>query len=104
VAVCHQTDEWAKSAGRETGTILEAVRLAPSSLGLQPYTVFVVESEAWRKKVSPAIYNQPQILEGSHVLVFCGLGEHYPESIDNYLDNVAKARNIPASSWKGTAA
>ncbi len=90
-----------KVPDEKLGTILEAVRLAPSSLGLQPYTVFVVESEAWRKKVSPAIYNQPQILEGSHVLVFAAWGNITRESIDNYLDNVAKARNIPASSLEG---
>jgi nitroreductase len=51
-------------------TIKESIRLSPSSVGLQPYKIFIVESEELKKKISPSAFNQPQIIESSHVLVF----------------------------------
>lgn len=55
--------------------ILEATRLSASSMGLQPYTILVVENEEVRKNLLPAAYNQPQIVEGSHFTGICRLGE-----------------------------
>jgi nitroreductase/dihydropteridine reductase len=52
--------------------ILEAIRLAPSSFGFQPYHLIVVEEKDLREKlalVSPG--NEPKILYSSFLLVFC---------------------------------
>ena len=50
--------------------ILEALRLAPTSSGLQQFEVFVVSNKDVRKKLSEAAYGQQQLVDGSHVLVF----------------------------------
>ena len=56
-------------------TILEATRLAPSSFGLTPYRIILVEDEATKKLMSPHCYNQPQIVESGAILVFANKTE-----------------------------
>ncbi len=81
--------------------ILEAIRLSPSSMGLQPYTVVVIEDEAVRAKMLPAIYNQPQIVEGSHVLVFAVWDGITPEQVQTFIKQIAMEREIPEKSLDG---
>jgi len=81
--------------------ILEAIQLAPTSIGMQPFTVLVVEAAGLRAKIAPAIYNQPQITEGSHVLVFAAWKEYTNENVDNYINHIATLRGIPSESLGG---
>lgn len=81
--------------------ILEAVRLAPSSYGLQPYTVIVVENEELRKKIQPIAYSQPQIFEGSHLLVFAAWTDVTEQHIDAYMENTAKTRGVETVNLAG---
>lgn len=81
--------------------ILEAIQLAPSSIGMQPFTVFVVEDADLRAKIAPAIYNQPQVTEGSHVLVFAAWKEYSNENVDKYINHIATLRGIPSESLGG---
>jgi nitroreductase / dihydropteridine reductase len=76
-------------------TILEAIRLAPSSMGLQPYTVLVIEDEELKKKIKPIAMNQPQIEESSHLLVFAAWNDIKPEQIEEYIKHTAEVRNVP---------
>jgi len=78
--------------------ILEATRLSASSFGLQPYTVFVIESAELRKKIQAVAYNQPQLAEGSHVLVFAAWNSVTEERVTDFMNNVAAERGIPAES------
>ena len=43
--------------------ILEAIRLAPSSMGLQPYTVLVITDPEVKKQILPIAHNQKQIVD-----------------------------------------
>ena|SRR3989338_3477947 len=51
--------------------LLELIRMAPSSFGLQPYKVLVISDKKTKEKLGPATWNQPQIASCSHLLVFC---------------------------------
>ena len=84
--------------------ILEAIQLAPTSIGLQPFTVLVVENPEIRAQIAPAINNQPQITEGSHVLIFAAWKEISDESIAKYLNEIAGMRGIPIESLNGMKA
>ena len=67
--------------------ILEAARLAPSSSGLQPYKIFVISNKALLQKIKPVAWDQSQILDASHVLVFAawdGYTLDRIESVFNY--------------------
>ncbi len=81
--------------------ILEAIQLAPTSIGMQPFTVFVIEDAELRAKIAPAIYNQAQITEGSHVLVFAAWKEYSNENVDKYINHIASLRGIPVDSLSG---
>ncbi len=81
--------------------ILEATRLSASSMGLQPYTILVIENEELKKKLQPAAYNQPQIVESSHLLVFAAWENVTEEHVHEYLESIAKARNVTLESLNG---
>jgi len=52
--------------------ILAAIRLTPSSFGIQPYRIIVIDSDTLKAKLNPrAFWDQKQILTCSHLLVFC---------------------------------
>jgi len=81
--------------------ILDAIQLAPTSIGMQPFTVLVIEDPELKAKIAPAIYNQPQITEGSHVLVFAAWKEYSNENIGKYINHIATLRGIPVDSLDG---
>jgi nitroreductase / dihydropteridine reductase len=81
--------------------ILEATRLAPSSMGLQPYTVLVIEDEDLRKQIQKVANNQPQIVEGSHLLVFAAWDNITELQINEYINNTAETRGVTLDSLSG---
>ena len=74
--------------------ILEATRLAPSSYGLTPYKVLVVEDQELKQKLQAACYGQTQISESSAVLVFATWDKITETQVDNYMNEIAKQRGI----------
>ncbi len=52
--------------------ILEAMRLAPASIGLQAYHIYVVTNQELKDKIQAASWNQSQIGTCSHLLVLAG--------------------------------
>jgi nitroreductase len=78
--------------------ILEAISLSASSMGLQPYTIIAVENEEVKRKLQPAAYNQPQIVESSHLLVFAAWEDVTKEHVDDYIADIVKTRNVSAES------
>ncbi len=59
-----------KVSEEDLQTILEAGRLAPSSLGLQPFDIIVVNNPAVRKELLKPAMGQSQITDASHLIVF----------------------------------
>ncbi|MDI5935716.1 nitroreductase family protein [Halomonas kalidii] len=72
--------------------ILEAVRLAPSSYGLQPYSVLVIEDRALRERISPVAFDQPQITQSSHLLVFAAWDPVEEAHVDDLIRLTAETR------------
>jgi len=72
--------------------IVEATRLSASSSGLQPYDVLVVTNPEVRQKLQAAAYNQAQVTEGSHVLVFAAWDNYTRERIMDMFNLMAKER------------
>ena len=73
----------------------EAVNLAATSFGLQPFRLVVVSDPKVKEQLRTASYNQPQLTECSHVFVFCAMTEMPPEQIDRYVDRIAEVRDVP---------
>jgi nitroreductase len=81
-------------------TILEAARLAPTSSGLQPFKILVITDKELLVKIQPIAFNQPQITEASHLLVFAAADDITNESIDEVFNQVTSERGIPSDSLK----
>lgn len=81
--------------------ILEAARLAPTSSGIQPFSIIQVTDRKLLEKIQHVAYNQPQITEASHLLVFAAWDNVTPEKIDYVFDQVARERSLPADALKG---
>jgi nitroreductase / dihydropteridine reductase len=79
-------------------SIKESIRLSPSSVGLQPYKIFIIESEELKKKISPSAFNQPQIIESSHVLVFTVWNSLTDNQANEYLAYVQSERGVSLES------
>jgi nitroreductase len=90
-----------KVPAEKVENILEAIRLAPTSLGMQPFSVILIENEELRKKIQPAAYNQPQIAECSHLIVFAAWNDVTVEHVNTYLQNIVATRNVPLESLDG---
>lgn len=78
--------------------ILEATRLAPSSYGLTPYHVIVVEDQELKEKLQGACYGQTQLVDSSAVLVFATWDDITEESVNIYTQEIARQREIPVDT------
>jgi len=72
--------------------IIEAVRMAPTSSGLQPFELFVITNNDLRSKIAEAAHGQSQITDGSHLLVFAAWDNYTAERIDEVLQLNIDAR------------
>ena len=79
-------------------TILEATKLAPSSFGLTPYNIIVIEDEATRKKLQPHFYNQPQVGESSALVIFATWNSITEKEVAAYMQEIAEERGVPVDS------
>ncbi len=80
--------------------ILEAARLAPTSSGLQPYEIIVVTNTAVRAQIKPIAWNQAQITDGSHLLVFAAWDNYTAERINMMFDLTNEVRGFKNEGWE----
>ncbi|MHA8068751.1 NAD(P)H-dependent oxidoreductase [Aquirufa ecclesiirivi] len=101
--------QWRYAAKRMNGkkvdaskieSLLSAIQLSASGFGLQPYHILVIENEDLKAKIQPAAFNQPQIVESSHLLVFAAWNEVTAEKIDAFIQLVSKTRNVDLADLK----
>lgn len=78
--------------------ILEAARMAPSSSGLQPYKIIVISDKALLEKVKGVAYNQSQIMDCSHLLVFAAWDHYSEERISAVFNYMMDERGLPHST------
>ncbi len=63
-------DTTRKVADADLDSVLEAIRLTPTSFGMQPYHFYVVSNQEVKDKIQAVAWNQPQIGTSSHLIVF----------------------------------
>ena len=80
--------------------ILEAIRLAPTSSGLQPFELLVITNAELREKIKPIASNQGQITDGSHVVVFAAWDTYTAERINLMFDLVNEERGEKNEGWE----
>ncbi|MEL6828355.1 MAG: NAD(P)H-dependent oxidoreductase [Pseudomonadota bacterium] len=72
--------------------IVEAVRMAPTSSGVQPFELIVITNSDVRAKIQAAAKGQTQIIDGSHLLVFAAWDNYTEARIDDVATLNIEAR------------
>lgn len=80
--------------------ILEAARLAPTSSGLQPFEIIVVKDPETRAKIREVAWDQAQVTEGSHLLVFAAWDNYTADRINAMFDLVNEERGFINEGWE----
>ena len=78
--------------------ILSAGQLSVSSLGLQPYKIFVIESDEMKNKLIPAFRNPSQISTCSHLIVLATKKNVEEKYVDGYFRHITEVRKVPMES------
>jgi len=76
----------------ELNKILEAIRLAPSSYGLQPFHVYVIKDLKMRRDIKANAFLQKQIDSAAYLLIFCARvdKDDMRKRVDEYIELVAR--------------
>lgn len=90
-----------KISSKDLDTLLEAIRLSPSSYGLQPWKFLVISNPEVREQLKGAAFGQAQVTEASHLLVFCVKTDLGQKEIEAYINDMAQTRGMPAENLNG---
>ncbi len=80
--------------------ILEAIRLAPTSSGIQPFNVFVITNQAVKDRIRAFSFNQSVVSDCSHLLVFAAWDTYTPDRINSFFDLTIKERGFTNEGWE----
>ncbi|HXR03229.1 MAG TPA: NAD(P)H-dependent oxidoreductase [Verrucomicrobiae bacterium] len=79
-------------------TLEHALVLSPSSYGLQPYRFLVINDPARRAELLPHSWNQKQVVDASHYVVFTARTRMTEADVDKLIARTTDVRKIPAAS------
>jgi len=96
-----QYDPTRKIPASDWAALEEAVVLTPSGMGLQPWTIQVVDDPQVRAKLLLASYGQPQVVDASHLVVFATKTSYSEADLDAYIRQMAKVRHVTPQSLDG---
>jgi len=80
--------------------IIEAVRLTPTTSGLQPFELYVVSNADVRAKIQDVAWNQSQITDCSHLLVFAAWDDITAERVNMMFDLTNDVRGFKNEGWE----
>jgi nitroreductase/dihydropteridine reductase len=80
--------------------ILEAISLAPTSSGLQPFEVFVITNQEVKETIKPVAWNQSVITDCSHLLVFAAWDTYTADRINKMFDLTNTVRGFENEGWE----
>lgn len=95
-----QFDPSKKVSEENLNTILEAFRLVPSSYGLQPLKLLVIENPSLLSELLSVSYNQRQVVDCSHLLVICAYDEITEPIIEDLILLTSTAHDTSPESME----
>ena len=96
-----QFDPARKISAADWKTLEETLVLTPSSFGLQPWRFIIVTDQATKEKLLPASWQQRQVADASHVVVFAIKKNVGVAEVDRYLARIAEVRGVRVNSLNG---
>ena len=70
----------------EVDKLKEITKLSPSSWGFQFYKVLVITDKKLKQQLLPTAYNQSQIVDCSHLFIFCSYKSVFESDIDQMIE------------------
>ncbi|TDE02117.1 nitroreductase family protein [Flavobacterium hiemivividum] len=80
--------------------IIEAVSLAPTSSGLQPFELIVITNQEIKEKIRPISWNQSVVTDCSHLLVFAAWDTYTADRINKMFDLTNTIRGFKNEGWE----
>ena len=96
-----KVDATRKITHEDWATLERALVLAPSSYGLQPWKFFVIDDAATRAKLKGVAWNQSQITDASHLVVFAIKKDLAVADVERYVQRIAEVRKVSATTLEG---
>lgn len=91
-------DNTKKVSQEEINFLKESIRLAPTSYGLQAFKVLVTDDQEIKSKLYEASYNQEQVLNCSHIFIFCQNTQVTESLINDYISLRATTLGVEVGS------
>lgn len=98
-----QYDSTKKISAENIEALKTAIQLAPSSYGLQPFKVFVIENPEVRAQLKEKSWGQTQITDASHLFVFAAQKTLNATHIDELISLTSKTRSVAEADLQGYA-
>jgi len=80
--------------------ILEAIRLTATSSDLQPFEIFVVTNAEIREKIKAIGWNQEQITDCSHLIVFAAWDDITADRVNMVFNLTNQVRGQTSEDWE----
>lgn len=97
---CKRFDNTRKIDEQDLQTLLEALNLTATSLGMQLLKCVVVENQLIKEQLVSHAFGQRQVADCSHLLVLCRYATVDQTAVDEYVNRTAHIRNMDANGDK----
>ncbi len=87
-----------KLSSEQLANVLDAINLSPSSYGLQPYKVLVIEDKEVRAQLKDAAFNQSQVTDASQVIIFAAINNISEIHVDEFISRISSVTGAPIES------
>lgn len=78
--------------------LLESINLAPTSYGLQPFKVLLIDDKEIREKLKAQAWGQSQVTDASHLIILAVQTQLSVKDVDEFIVNISKTRHIPVEA------
>jgi nitroreductase len=89
-----------KVSQEKIDNIIEAISLAPTSSGLQPFEVIVITNKELKEQIKPISWNQSVITDCSHLFVFAAWDTYTADRINKMFDLTNSIRGFENEGWE----
>jgi len=89
-----------KVSQEKIDNIIEAISLAPTSSGLQPFEVIVITNQELKEKIRPISWNQSVVTDCSHLFVFAAWDTYTADRINKMFDLTNTIRGFKNEGWE----
>ena len=94
-------DATKKISAADWAVLEEALILTASSYGLQPWKFIIVTDPALKAKLRPASWNQSQVEDCSHMVIFAARQDITETDLDRFIARTAEVRGSTVESLAG---